>query len=106
MFIGIGLSPFGLIDSLSLYRVYGILLALCLVVLWRKHRLTRPNWTRSFSRENLAGGIIIVVPYIMALVLWYPYFGFHASDPGLHDFWGEWIVTTHSLPNYAVTGLS
>jgi len=106
MFIGIGLSPFGLIDSLSLYRVYGILLALCLVVLWRKHRLTRPNWTRSFSRENLAGGIIIVVPYIMALVLWYPYFGFHASDPGLHDFWGEWIVTTHSLPNYAVTGPS
>src|SRR2546426_6913519 len=107
LFVGIGLSQFALIDAGFLSLVYATVSGVFIAMLWKRRlKVWHSIRSRSSLSRILRKGIIIGAPYLLGLFLWYPYLGFHASDPGLHAFWGGWVVSTNHLPDYNVAGAS
>lgn len=103
--IGILLSSLGRINALSMWGVYGFLAAA-----WVANSLARrdspiiPRVRFTWSVLNISRLFIIFLPYLVSLVVWYPYLGAHTADPGLHTFWSTRIISTGRLPDYSVVG--
>ena len=101
--VGLGLSLLGRIDSVSVDIVYGAFGGFSLVDLLARRSLKRPRMLR-FSTQLIRRCLAFGLPYVIGLIIWFPYLSYHAGDLGSHVFWAQVIMSGHRLPNYDVAG--